>query len=173
MFAGILAAGPWALTGCIAEMEAAQYSPCLGGLMLSLWLNSLATRIRAIPNDSCVLKSHTLPHREGQRSHQASPPPSLPPPPGEAGQFNTFFSSLALITTKYYSLVDISCSPPHQPVTGPHTDPALEKKTSFLPYSIFQREVACYSQRKNTYISRIQPPGSGSIHMLCILMSSP
>lgn len=111
MFAGILAARFWALSGCIAEMETAGSSPCLGGLMLSLWLNSLARRIGAIPNDRWVLKSHSPPHREGQSSHKASPPPSLPPPPSEAGQFNTFFCSLALITIKYSSLATISCSP--------------------------------------------------------------
>lgn len=40
-----------------------RWSPRLGGLLLSLWLNSQAGRAGATPNDSWVLKSHTRPHR--------------------------------------------------------------------------------------------------------------
>lgn len=44
------------------------WSPRLGGLLLSLWLNSQAGRAGAAPNDSWVLKSHTRLHRAGQCS---------------------------------------------------------------------------------------------------------
>jgi len=114
----------------------------------------LARRIGAIPNDSWVLKPHTLPHREGQSSHQASPPPSLPsPPPCEAGQFNAFFSSLALITTKSYSLVDINCRPPHQLVIGTsHRFHTAEENLLFTLQHISDRSSMLFTNQNHIHV---------------------
>lgn len=175
MLAGILAAsqcpGFWALTSCIAQKEAALCSPCLGGLMLSLWLNSLAAWIGAIPDDSWDLKSLTLPHTQSQSSNQVSPP-SLPPPLGQAGQLNTFFSSLALITTKYYSLLDINSSSPPSPSSDRDLTQIQHCRRIFTLQHASERSSMLFT-KKNTHMHSGSSHLALDVHTCCVFSRPP
>lgn len=144
-------------------------SPRLGGLLLSLWLNSQAGGAGAAPNDSWVLKSHT---RRTERA--TAPSDSLPPLlTTELGWFTTFFCALRAVTTAGCLCAErCSCKKTKKTKTTPlpalseaeivrpHTQlhPSTLLATAALPHHRWKMLVENPAVREYTLLSRGSHP---------------